>query len=360
MTTSNKVSKGWTGPGNYDEVINPLDISEDGLHIDLTKKGSFEWWYFDAHFDNDYTFVIFFQAAHPNPEQRGKSGIEIIILSPEGHRIQKFFPCPKSDFQAKKDFPEVTIGNNTLRTTMQSNGLPIYTLDVEEKNLGCHLTYKSEINGWKPGIGSQKFGDLGTFAWIIPCARASVEGEIIDGSKTIKVSGMGYHDHNWLNFSFESIIKYWMWGRIYSKNYTISYAFIQCNQKVDDYQVKVLFLAEGREVILSTGDFDFTQDDYIFNSQIGYSFPKNISIKAENKLSVNMKLKRVLEAQDMLANSHPIIRFIAKYILRMRPGYLRNESNFEVDIHQNDSNTVETGSTLHEIVIFKPIQEDNK
>ena len=42
MTKSNKVSKGWTGAGNYDEVINPLDISEDGLHIDLNKKGSFE------------------------------------------------------------------------------------------------------------------------------------------------------------------------------------------------------------------------------------------------------------------------------------------------------------------------------
>ena len=71
----------------------------------------------DAHFDNNYTFVIFFQAAHPNPEQRGKSGIEIIILSPDGHRVQKFFPCPKKEFQAKKDFPEVTIGANTLRVT---------------------------------------------------------------------------------------------------------------------------------------------------------------------------------------------------------------------------------------------------
>ncbi len=39
-------------------------------------------------------------------------------------------------------------------------------------------------------------------------AKASVEGEIIDEGNNLKVSGIGYHDHNWLNFPFERIIKY--------------------------------------------------------------------------------------------------------------------------------------------------------
>ena len=47
-----EVIEGWTGPGRYDEQIIPLLYSEDGLHIDMNKKGNYEWWYFDSHLKN--------------------------------------------------------------------------------------------------------------------------------------------------------------------------------------------------------------------------------------------------------------------------------------------------------------------
>ena len=357
---ANNIIESWKGPGRRDEKITPLSLSENGVHIDIYKRGVAEWWYFDAHLENGYTLVIFFHAKNPNPGMRGKTGVELVLLRPSGKRVQKFITYPRSDFSAAKDKPEVIIGKNTLRAKQQEDGLPIYEININEQDLGCHLIYKAEVNGWKPGTGFLKFGELGTFNWIVPFPRATVEGTIIDGDKTIQVSGIGYHDHNWLDFSFQSIINYWMWGRVYSENFTVSYAFIQCNKKVNNHQVKVLMLAKGQEVILSTGEFDFTQKDFSYNSIAKHRFPRQITIIASDKIKMNLVLSmnKILEAQDMLQNFNPLLRFLAKILLRIKPGYFRLLSNFELEVTQDENTIKEPGSTLHEIVILKPVQEE--
>lgn len=357
---TNQVIEGWTGSGRQDEQIKPLLLSEDGLHIDINKRGVAEWWYFDAHLDSGHTLVVFFHAKNPNPGMRGKTGVEIVLLRPDGKRVQKFISYRKSDFKSARDKPEVTIGNNTLRVKQREGELPIYEINVNEKELGCHLIYRAEVNGWKPGTGLSKFGELGTFNWIVPFARATVEGTITDGDKTIQVSGIGYHDHNWLDFSFQSIINYWMWGRIYSEHFSLSYAFIQCNKKVNNHQVKVLMLAEGQEVILSTGEFEFNQDEFSYNSIAKHKFPRQLTIKTSDKIKMKVVLSvnKILEAQDMLKNFNPLFRFLAKYLLRIKPGYFRLLSDFELEVTRDGKTVKEASSTLHEIVILNPVLEE--
>jgi hypothetical protein len=53
-------------------------------------------------------------------------------------------------------------------------------------------------------MGLSHFEELGFFGWVIPFARASVEETITDGDTSLQVRGIGYHDHNWLNFPFQS------------------------------------------------------------------------------------------------------------------------------------------------------------
>ena len=360
MTNKAKVIEGWTGPGRGDALIEPLKPSDDGLHMEMGKRGMYEWWYFDAHLDSGHTLVVFFHASNPNPGLEGKTGIEIVLLRPDGKRVQKFVPYSQSDFSAARDRPEVTIGGNTLRVEQREGELPVYEIDVTEKELGCHLRYKAEVNGWKPGTGLSHFGNLGFFGWVIPFARASAEGTITDGDKTIQVKGIGYHDHNWLNFPFQSIIQYWMWGRIYSESFTAAYAYIQCNEKVDHHAVKVLMLADGKRVILSTGEFDFLKDDFEYNPKAKYQFPKQITLNAPGALNAKLKMKKILEAQDMLENFNPVLRFLAKNILRIKPGYFRLLSDFELEVTRDGKTVKETGTTLHEIVLFKPAQQERE
>lgn len=354
MDTRMKVSEGWTGPGRRDVRIERLKPEEDGLHIDPGKRGMFEWWYFDAHLESGHTIVVFFHASNPNPGLEGRIGVELILLRPDGKRIQKFYPYSRSDFAAARDKPEVKIGGNTIKVDQRGSELPVYEIHVEEKDFGCHLKYTAQVNGWKPGTGLSQFGRMGYFGWVIPCARAAVEGMITDEGRLIPVTGIGYHDHNWLNFPFQRIIKYWMWGRMYSKGFTATFAYIQCNDKVDNHTVKVLMLADGQEVILSTGEFDFTQEDYEYNSRAKYRFPRKLVIRAPHELEATLKVVRVLEAQDMLENYHPILRFIAKNVLRLRPGYFRLVSDAELEVTHAGKTTHEAGTTLHEIVLFTP------
>jgi len=199
---------------------------------------------------------------------------------------------------------------------------------------------------------------LGYFAWVVPFPKAVVKGTIRDGEKEIQCRGVGYHDHNWLNFPFHKIIDYWMWGRIYSKTYTLSYAFIQCNQKMENHAVKVLMLADGEEVILSTGEFDFVKDNFEYHPEAKYQYPKKLTIKIPDELEVTLSVRRVLEAEDMLDNFNPVLGFIAKNLLRLKPAYFRLESDFQIEVIRDGASNKESGTTLHEIVLFKPVSQE--
>ena len=350
------VKEGWTGPGRRDGVIHPLKPEDDALHIEVGKKNQFEWWYFDAHLDGGYTLVAFFYAANPNPGlNSGKTGVELVLLRPDGRKTQRFIKYKKSEFSASREKADVKIGNNYLEVDYSQGDLPVYRIHLNEADLAFDLTYKSLVDGWKPGTGFSNFADLGYFAWVVPFAKAEVSGTVRDGDKKMNVSGVGYHDHNWLNFAFATIIEYWMWGRVYSENFTISYAFIQCNQKVDRHVVKVLMLAKGKDVVLSSGEFDFMQENFEYSKTAGHSFPRTIGITAPEKIEVKLDVAKVLEAESMLANFNIALRFIAKNILRMKPGYFRLSSDFKMKITHGGATYNEAGNTLHEIVTFKQL-----
>ena len=351
-----KVTEGWTGPGRRDAVITCLKPEDDGLHIDMSKRGMYEWWYFDAHLETGHTIVVFFHASNPNPGLEGKIGVEVILINPDGKRNQIFIAYGKSNFAAARDKADIKIGGNTIKVDQRESEMSEYEVYVKEKVFGCNLKYTAEVNGWKPGSGLSHFGNMGFFGWVVPFARASVEGTIIDEDRTIPVKGIGYHDHNWLNFQFQKIINYWMWGRIYSKSFTATYAYIQCNDKVDHHIVKVLMLADGKEVILSTGEFEFFKEDFEYNSRAQYHYPRKIVIKAPGELEATLNAKKVLEAQNLLENYNPVVRFIASNILRLKPGYFRLVSDFELEVMHEGKTAKEAGTTLHEIVLFKPVE----
>ena len=48
-----------------------------------------------------------------------------------------------------------------------------------------------------------------------------------------------------------------------------------------------------------------------------------------------------------------VLGFLAKNVLRMKPGYFRLHSNFELEVTHEGETHKESGSTLHEIVLFK-------
>ncbi|MFX0004316.1 MAG: lipocalin-like domain-containing protein [Candidatus Hodarchaeota archaeon] len=348
MTT--KIIEKWLGPGRKDGVIIPIQPKDDALHIDMEKKGTREWWYFDARLDNGYTVVGFFRAKH---ERTGKTGVEITIYKPNGEKIQKVIDYHHSDLRASQDLPNVQIGGNYIKVDYANQELPIYEIFLDEGEYGLNLKYTAQVHGWKPGKGYIEFGKSNQFGWVVALPRADVKGTIKVNNETIQVKGVGYHDHNWLNFNFAMIIDYWYWGRIYSDNYTAIFAYIKCNKKMERYPIKVLMLAKNDRIIISTGEYELIQDNFEYNDQAGNKYPKVLKFNFNNHHEIILEVQDIIDADNLLFELGPITRFLVKNLLKLKPGYFRLNSKFQINILSDGKIYTEKGTTLHEMVIAK-------
>jgi hypothetical protein len=111
-------------------------------------------------------------------------------------------------------------------------------------------------------------------------------------------------------------------------------------------------------VVLSTGEFDFLEDNFEYDAKTEYHLPSQITICAPGVLNATLKMRRILEAQNMLENLGTVLRFLAKHGLRISPGYFRLVSDFELAVTRHGESIRESGTTLHEIVLFKPVQQE--
>lgn len=104
----------------------------------------------------------------------------------------------------------------------------------------------------------------------------------------------------------------------------------------------------------------------IFSHKIGdfmKSIPPTLLVKHPLVIMITGRTRRefeykerVLEAVNTLDAFNPLLRLLAKYIMRIRPGYFRLLSDFTVLVTRDGNTSTETGTTLHEIVIFKKVE----
>ncbi|MFX1281063.1 MAG: hypothetical protein ACFFA3_17060 [Promethearchaeota archaeon] len=348
---STKIKEAWFGPGRKDGQIRPITPKDDALHIDMGKKGTREWWYFDARLDNGYTVVGFFRAKH---ERTGKTGVEITIYKPDGKKVQNVIDYPHSTLIASKEIPDVQIGNNFIKVDYTSKELPIYEIFIDEGEFGFHLKYSAKVHGWKPGEGYIEFGKSKQFGWVIALPRAEVEGFIKVDGETIQVKGIGYHDHNWLNFNFALIIDYWYWGRIYSsEGSTVIFAYIKCNKRMENYPIQVLMIARNEKIYLSTGEYELVQDNFEYNDKADNEYPKSLVFSFGNGNKITIEVQEIIDADNLLFELGIISRFLVKNLLRKKPGYFRLNSKFQLNLQFEGKSNIEKGTTLHEMVIAK-------
>ncbi len=347
---TSKIIEAWSGPGKKDSKIADFKPEFDSLHIDMKRKGNAEWWYFDAHLDNGYFVVGFFRAKH---ERTGKTGVEITIYNPQGKKIQKIYDYKQSDLMVSKKNANLRIGNNYIKVDYSNEKFPTYEISLDEREYGLNLFYKAKVQGWMPGKGYTEFSNKGHFGWCVALPKAEVEGTITVDNNNISVKGIGYHDHNWLNFNLAFVVDYWYWGRIYSDTFTIIFAYIKCNKKMENFPIHVLMVAKDENVIMSTGEYELIAEDFQFNEKANNKYPRVLKFKISDQQHVSLEVKNIIDADNLLFEMGPILRFIVRRILKLKPGYFRLNSEFNIDFHYEGKTYKEKGNTLHEMVIAK-------
>ncbi len=194
-----------------------LSNSDDAYHNSNLTYAT-EWWYFDAILNEQYTFQFSihiyeilttgFASTQCNIYEQGKA----ILSESSIHQL--------STIQLSMDRPFILINGQIVMQTFSSqiDNSITYHLSFSDGNYSFNLLFQGTTQGWK---GSTSAGD-----WAVVLPKAPVSGTITLNNNTIKVKGIGYHDHNW-NVSISAGLNFgWLWGKTVVDKYSLTWASI--------------------------------------------------------------------------------------------------------------------------------------
>jgi predicted secreted hydrolase len=310
--------------------------NDDGLHP-FDNDEYYEWWYFDAQFDNGYSCVLtwHWRNAFLKPHL---PTIQIFTYTPDGkHHIGMAAMRPE-ECNAKLDSCDVQMGGSFARQEGNS-----YKVKMHAKGVGAELLFRGQLPGWKPTSGFVYRDKDVEQGWAIAIPRGCVEGQLYLGDEVIAVKGRGYHDHNWGNRNLYDCFRGWYWGRLFDPKYTLIYA-LMLPLKDSEPVVPSLYLAKGDRAVLTTSKFDFIVEKKETDEVTGKPTARDIALKGRGKdiqFECYLKTKRVVE-QDKLPQitEWPQYnwRFLADYQAEFKIGGLAEQVS---------------GETIHEYLLLR-------
>jgi hypothetical protein len=325
-------------------------VWEDGLRAD-TGRGTFEWWYFDAHFDDGSTAVVVF-STKPLLERNGplKPNISLTITRPDGTKAARFPLFPPGQFSAAKEACDVRIGSNRAQGDLHR-----YEVRVEMDGLAVDLNFTGIVPPWRPGAGKAYFGDLDHyFAWLPSIPYGTVEGMLTYDGQIHTVKGTGYHDHNWGNVGLNEVMDHWYWGRAHLGDYTLIYVEQIASATYGWARMPVFMLAKGDKILTDTGEALKMEARNFIEHADGRGYPREVDFDWQGGAeSVHLRLRepKIIEAASLLMLLPKWQQRIAR--LFANPYYFRFNADLELEINLKNTKARERGPALYEIMILQ-------
>lgn len=340
---------------NLTDTIAPW---EDGIRMD-TGRGNFEWWYYDAHFDDGSTAVIVF-GTKPLIERNSplKPFVSLTITRPDGTKAVSLLSFPANQFKAEKEACDVRIGPNWTRgepSTGSGQRLHHYEVHFEGEGLAADLTFTGIVPPWRPGAGKAYFGDLNHFfGWLPAIPHGTVAGTLTYDGQTRAVKGTGYHDHNWGNVGLNDVMDHWYWGRAHIGEYTLIFVEQVASNKYGNVHMPVFLLAKGSEIITGEGAPLTMQTRDFIPHEGGYHYPREVDFNWKSERgSIQLRLRnpKMIEAVSLLLLLPKWQQRFAR--LFANPYYFRFNADLELDIALDTLSASASGPALYEIMILQ-------
>jgi predicted secreted hydrolase len=298
-------------PGNYRR-------EDDGAHP-VSGEDAYEWWYFDASFDNGYHAVVTFH--YRNVFLRPMiPTVQFMIYRPDGTQVARYEACGAGEIHAAREFCDVRMGRNWVRDCGDR-----YELFMAIRDASVNLRLRNRVPGWKAATGylyrDETPGRVS--GWVVPVPHGEVEGELRIGDEVIPVKGSGYHDHNWGNYRFHETFHSWYWGRIHNDAWTVVYGWV-IPQDPEAPVVSPLLVARKDEIVLSTNMLRAELTDPETDGRTGKQFMKSLRLDCATEgvdLSLCVRTTRTIEFMRMpkaLPWDQYYYRFLADYTLNLK------------------------------------------
>ena len=286
----------------------------DATHIKFPvtdREAHFDWWYFDAHFDNGDHFVVMYSLndTRLNPRQPSVR----LNIYPKGElEIRKIKEYTEADVTTSYEKCDATFGQEYC------------------KDCGDHYELYTMIDGYGAKLKLNKKNHPFTtegypvpMGWTVAVPSGPIEGELYKGGQAIKVKGIGYHDHNWGEKSLAGAFKNWYWGKIHTPDISVDYSMmIGLN---GDIAVTGALITDETSIYMSPLDIyeepNISKIVGVINATMtektmGYTFAKDFTLKgAKGDFSfiANIKLEKIVMIEKAeVAKSEDAYRYIAK------------------------------------------------
>jgi hypothetical protein len=223
--------------------------------------------------------------------------------------LEKWFSPPS--FKASAEVCDVQIEKNYFKGDL--SGCRVY---IEEDDTFLDLELKNNI----PGIKSHScFGDESKcMHWVVPQPRGEAKGSFRQGNESWEINGIGYRDHNWLNFPPMDTIEYWDWGRVYDDRFTVIFADIVTTKKYNHDRIKPLLIFDPDRLIYLTSEtkkWSLDKTGNILDPVTGAEIPEIHHVKLHDddpSLEIDLKLERVFQRIDPLANYNSLLQWLIR------------------------------------------------
>lgn len=292
---------------------------DDGSHIFHHTDSYYEWWYFDASFDNGYHLVATFHYRNVflNPMI---PSVQMFIYSPDGSRIERYAPIQEKNARADPDYCHVVMGENRVQDMGDH-----YEVILNMKGAAARLLFRNVVPPWKPGEGfNYKDEENGlTAGWVVPIPHGTVEGSLELEGERMAVTGSGYHDHNWGNFRCHETFKGWYWGRIHHPDYCVDYGWV-LPRETGAPVASPLLIGRPGEILLSTDCLALKLRDMRTDEAAKTACAWGLTLRADELgvvFSMEIETRSVLESTRLPRVTdwdQYYFRFLADYRMRIQ------------------------------------------
>jgi len=327
-------------------------VWEDGSRVD-NGPGTFEWWYFDAHFEDGTAVVAaIYSKPYANPAVPCSPQVKLIVTEPSGRVHLRVENLPASSFFASKDACEVRAGNSWIR-----GDLSRYELHIEAGGHVADLEYVRTVPSWRPGVGKCYFGEgqKDYLGWLVAVPAGKVTGRLgFDGRDQV-VQGTGYHDHNFGNIPLSRILDHWYWGRLSIGDYHCIFFQFEAARRYGSEKLPLFMFAKGDRILIEDGSrLEVMTGAFVRHPVSRKRYPRHLHFvwhDGDDRIAIRLSNPDLMEARYLLAEQPLHRRMLAR--LAFNPWYFRFNANFDLDVVRDGARETMQDRAIFESMMLK-------